>query len=165
MFYFVPMNIFILDTDPAKAAAYHCNRHVVKMALETAQILSTVVKKYNPEAEGFYKPTHMNHPCVKWTSVSRTNFEWTLALGFALCDEYTKRYGKIHKSEKILACASQHIKSIPEGGLTPFVQAMPDDVKDADTVKAYRRYYVKYKADILQWKTQVPYWILTFRNR
>ena len=35
------MNIFVLDKDPHIAAQMHCDRHVPKMIVESAQMLST----------------------------------------------------------------------------------------------------------------------------
>lgn len=153
------MNIFVLDTDPVKAAAYHCDKHVCKMLVETAQILSTVIQKHDPEAQGFYKPTHKNHPCVLWAGETKENFRWLYHLGRALCEQYTRRYGKTHKSETIIIGALSYYFYIPPGKLEPFVQCMPEDVKDTDPVKAYRQYYITYKSDLLQWKTEIPYWV------
>ena len=75
------MNIFVLDTSPKLAAEYHCNKHVVKMIIETAQMLSTAHDYLETGISGLYKPTHKNHPCSIWVRQSRENYLWTLDLG------------------------------------------------------------------------------------
>ena len=152
------MNIFVLDKDPRIAAQYHNDRHVVKMILETAQILSTINHKYGVEAP--YKATHHNHPCVLWAEQSTANYEWLVTLGFALCNEYTHRYNKIHKSVEALVATAFPPEDLPVGELTPFAQAMPDDCKDIDAVVAYRKYYNQHKQDLASWKNRpTPAWV------
>lgn len=125
------MNIFILSENPLKAAQMQCDKHVVKMVLETAQILSTV-------AGGPYKPTHKNHPCVLWAARNLTNFQWLVRHGIALCHEYSLRYGKRHKSQDVIESIVP--PDLPVG-ISEFVQCMPDQYKDSDPVVAYRKYY------------------------
>ena len=83
------MNIFYLDKNPKLAAKYHCDKHIVKMIIEYAQILSTVHHLYNSPNEilnKIYKKTHINHPCVKWaaSNLENYNFLYNLELVFAL---------------------------------------------------------------------------------
>lgn len=143
------MNVFILDTNPVTAAQMQADKHVVKMVLETAQILSTV-------CGGPYKPTHMNHPCVKWAGLNRVNFAWLKRHGLALCAEYTKRYGKVHKCQDVIAGAKvpRHLPI----GISEFVQCMPERFRDADPVVAYRKYY--HSKVFAAWNkcTPAPYW-------
>jgi len=127
------MNIFILDEDPAVAAQYQCDKHVVKMVLETAQILSTV-------NGGPYKPTHANHPCVKWAGAARDNYDWLVRHGKALSQEYAERYGRIHKSTHVIYMLEEPHITLPTGQ-TEFVQCMPEHFQGLDPVRAYRRYY------------------------
>ena len=87
------MNIFVLDLDPVKAARYQCNKHVVKMVLETAQLLCA---PFEPGVAP-YKRSHFNHPSSIWTRSSLSNYHWLIVHGMALCDEYEYRYSKIHK--------------------------------------------------------------------
>lgn len=152
------MNIFVLDRDPQIAATYHNDRHVVKMILESAQLLCSV----SPEGEAPYRRTHYNHPCAVWTRTSLHNYEWLLRLALALCDEYTRRYGKTHKSREVIDWCAYNVGPgfLPNIGLTEFVQAMPDDCKQEDAVEAYRLYYRKYKTKIAKWKApaQQPDW-------
>ena len=92
------MNIFFLSLDPAEAARLHCDKHVVKMILESCQLLycahwmcGTIMPS------NAYKKTHPNHPCAKWVRESQANYRWLCRLGLELCGEYTFRYGKHHK--------------------------------------------------------------------
>lgn len=139
------MNIFFLDADPVKAAEFHCDRHVVKMILETAQLLSTahVVLDCNLVA---YRPTHKNHPSAQWVRVSSSNYEWAYKLLVALCQEYRYRYGKNHATEAHLEALGRLPMRIREGSLTPIALAMPDVLKSLyGGVEAYRMYYSLYK--------------------
>ena len=130
------MNIFILDNSPAIAARYHADKHVPKMVLESAQMLSTVLK-------GPYKPTHANHPCTKWVAASRQNAEWLWLLADHLNIEYKERFGhsKNHKSWDAIEPIWREIRTLPDAGLTPFAQAMPEEYKQQSAVDAYRAYY------------------------
>lgn len=152
------MNIFVLDMDHRKAAAYHCDKHVVKMCLEYAQILSTTANTVLSEQVG-YKTTHLNHPCSVWARQTSDNTKWLAELLVALGDEYTLRYNKIHKSVDVgVNAARRAVKILPNTGMTPFAQAMPDEYKDADPVKAYRNYYLGSKRGFATWKNGEPDW-------
>jgi hypothetical protein len=149
------MNIFVLDNNPAKAAALHLDKHVVKMPLETAQMLSTVNGGYP------YKATHKNHPCTIWASKSKANYEWLVNLGVELCKEYTHRYGKVHKCQAVIEQLKNPPECVPDGDLMTFAQAMPDECKREDAVEAYRAYYRANKAHIAKWtKRDKPEWMV-----
>src|SRR6478609_6757201 len=161
------MNIFILDLDPAKCAAYHCDKHVVKMVTETAQILSTATKLKYKEfykediiADELYNITHPNHPPTKWAMESVANFQWLLNLGKSLEGEYSRRYKKIHASAKVIWLCEAVSNLFPRKSMTPFPQCMPDQYKDPiDAVKAYRNYYKGEKAYFARWQyTEPPKW-------
>ena len=96
------MNIFLLDTDTKKCAQYHCDKHVVKMILETAQLLCGVHHMTNQITEAPYKLSHRNHPCSIWARESLSNYLYLCELGLELCKEYTYRYGKRHKSQDVI---------------------------------------------------------------
>lgn len=152
------MNIFVLDIDPRKSAQYHCDKHIVKMTLESAQIMCTILNEmgYNTP----YKTTHKNHPCTVWARQSLSNYMWLRQLGIELHKEYQYRYGKLHKSGILIE--SLPIPNIKERGLFPFAQAMPDKYKDKNFVVAYRNYYANDKKDILKYtKRNVPEWLTT----
>lgn len=153
------MNIFVLDLNTEKAAQYHNDKHVVKMILETAQILCTVLNNMGYKTP--YRSTHQNHPCVKWASKTYDNFDWLRKLGLELCKEYTYRYGKIHKCQPLLEdLIIPSFDKFSDKGSTPFVQAMPNEYKDKDPVKAYRNYYLGAKKHILKYtRREIPFWV------
>jgi hypothetical protein len=152
------MNIFVLDKDPKKAARMQGDKHVVKMILETNQLLSSA--HWMSGGTAHYKLTHKNHPCSKWVRESLSNYKWLCTHGMALCEEYTKRYGRIHKTQKVNEDLCKNLPDIPEKGLTEFPLAMPDDVKTpGDPVKSYRDYYMKHKKNIVKWNhSEKPEW-------
>ena len=59
------MNIFLLDWNTDVCAQYHCDKHVVKMILESTQMLSTVHSKYYSDLAP-YLPVHAKHPCTPY---------------------------------------------------------------------------------------------------
>ena len=153
------MNIFYLHQDPVKAAEYQYNKHVVKMVLESAQILCTVHHKYmGDDADVPYKSTHKNHPSTLWAGQSAQNYEWLYRHFVALCEEYKKRYGKEHLS--YTKCKDK-VNMLPGGmletGLTDMPQCMPDEYKDDCSVQAYWNYYIHGKKDIANLKTEKLY--------
>lgn len=150
------MNIFVLDDDPYVCARMHADTHTVKMILETAQLLSTAVKFYEPNTEGLYKSCYVNHPCARWLRSSRDNFTWLAQLGMELADEFHYRYGNFHKSVYTIIEASSMARVIPSGYLTPFAQAMPDEFKTNDAVAAYRNYYKFGKSHLMKYTKRAP---------
>ncbi len=150
------MNIFVLDEKVEKCAEYHCDKHVIKMILESAQMLSAVVRLNGYDVG--YKLTHKNHPCTKWARESLSNYNWLVRLTRLLNYEYRYRYDKDinHKSYDLVKTLP--IPDLPDIGLTPFAQAMPDQYKNKNAVKAYRDYYINEKSSFLTWtkrKTQM----------
>lgn len=135
------MNIFVLSKEPIMAAKAMCDQHVVKMILESTQLLCGALP--NNSFAGQYKQTHMNHPCSVWTRTNDINYSWLYYHAISLCNEYTKRFDKIHKSHLIvLECAKQKkiIDDFEEEHID-FVMAMPDEIKSDDVVQSYRKYY------------------------
>jgi len=159
------MNIFVLDTNPTLAAQYHCDKHVVKMCLETAQILCSVRHKLNDSDPIPYRLTHQNHPCVLWAGENWFNYDWLCQLGHALCAEYTHRYSKIHACKAVITDCSAVIGLFTlslSDEITPFAQAMPEQYRGEDAVEAYRRYYREDKMRNIQcvWtKREKPFWL------
>lgn len=157
------MNIFVLDADPARAAIAHCDRHVVKMIVETAQMLSTAhhVLDHRPAIVGIYSPTHRGHQCSIWTREALGNYNWLLQLGQELCKEYSFRYGKVHKTQAVLERLATPPKFIEPFGLTPWAQAVGDEYKvPNNAILAYRRYYREAKAHLLTYrKRKPPIWL------
>ena len=139
------MNIFAPSPCPVESARQLADRHVVKMALETAQVLSTVLSAHGLTAP--YKPTHARHPCTLWAGSCRAAFDWTVAHGLALCDEYARRYGRVHGSRAAIEAARDSGVALPPGDLPPFALAMPDEHRGPDPHAAYRSYLAaKYTA-------------------
>lgn len=176
------MNRFILNLDPKIAAIEHCDKHVVKMILEEAQMLSTAhrildgqqeigtsasgrkVTRYrlNDDRDDIiYQAAHVNHPCTIWSRETSANYMWGFSLLDSLLEEYSFRYGKIHKTADLRECLSVLPQNISQGPLTPFAVAMPDDCKMPDAISAYRLYYKKYKSDFAVWtKRPAPIWFI-----
>ena len=154
------MNIFVLDKNIEKCARYHCDQHVVKMILESVQMLCTALNK--KEIITPYKSTHQNHPCVLWVERSFDNFSWLRNLAFALNNEYRFRFerGVDHKSMSVLNELSNH--DYEKRGLTEFAQAMPEKYKvPGDPVRAYRQFYLGEKMAFAKWtKRSIPAWLL-----
>ncbi len=160
------MNIFYLDNNPQKCAEYHCDKHVVKMILETAQLLSTAIVETQPELislynEGkIYKPTHKNHPSAVWCRKNKENFKWLWNLWYHLLNEYAYRYWKRHKSSFIILNSAAYVDIFPDWEFTQPTQAMPDEYKDDCSIKAYQHYYDIDKQRMHSWKRRpTPYFI------
>ena len=171
------MNIFYLNVDPLKCAQQHCNRHVVKMIVEYAQLLSTAHRVLDGKIEirdgknyyshnvwdsKIYKATHVNHPCSKWVRESSQNYTWLLYLWKNLLDEYYYRYGRIHKSESLFPYLSQvPINSKTAKYVTQPPAVMPKEfIISEDNVINYRNYYQLGKTEILYYtKRKKPDWM------
>lgn len=152
------MNIFILDLNQEQNVKYYVDKHVVKMPLETCQMLSTVYSFTNQAELAPYKINHANHPCSKWTRESLSNWLWLRNLGLEICKEYTYRYDKHHKCEQIMR--DMVTPNIIDIGLTNFSEAMPEQYRCDDAIKAYRDYYNGDKKHLFKWKKRaVPEWI------
>lgn len=174
------MNIFKLSECPFKSAEMMCDKHVVKMIIETAQLLSTAhrvldgnlyldktangrsIKRWRHPDErmenNLYKASHVNHPSAVWCRETSENYYWLYRHFTALCSEYTYRYDKIHKTETLLVNSLlQRPKNILDGLSTPLPQAMPDQYKREDVTEAYRAYYIGEKNGFAKWtKREVP---------
>lgn len=176
------MNIFFLDKDPRICAEMHLDKHVVKMIIEYAQLLSTAHRlldgvsvigltpsgrkqqqwQLNDERNRLlYKATHPNHPSAKWARDSAENYQWLYQLFCHLCDEYTYRYGKKHMTdEKLRNILSRIPTNISKKTFVAPWRAMPDEVKIGnDSLASYRNYYIINKAGFAKWtKREVPFW-------
>ena len=147
------MNIYVEDENPALAAFSLPDKHIVKMPLETTQMIALVFSKwywnigpvlkkdgtpYKTEKGAF-----RNHPCTKWAAKNDHNFQWLLQHGISLCNEYESRYGKKHACETSIRLAGliQMESGCPEKH-SPFVRAMPLEFQTlrCSTVEAYRLY-------------------------
>ena len=155
------MNIFYLHECPDKAARLQYNKHVVKMILESAQMLCTAHHCYGDkyQVENVpYKQAHLNHPSTVWTRRSKSTYMWLYNHMMALGDEYTKRYGKTHlsitKCKDFLAIPPRHIQG--DDWCQP-PQAMPDEYKTECSIQAYWNYYIGEKHVVVNHNKEKPY--------
>ena len=169
------MNIFFLSEDPTEAAKMQMDVHCIKMILESAQMLATVLRNYGLTDEEspvrLYKATHARHPSTLWAQETRTNYNWLCVHALELCAEYTRRYGKVHKSQELIEgyCDLDHL--VPDGDLTEFAVAISEDyaVETAsDTVVGrYRKYYAITKPRVMKrpvtFKGTTPAWFNDLR--
>lgn len=156
------MNIFFIDKDPEIAAKAMADKHIVKMILETAQILCTAhrvidgtpythtsakgrkIKRYkHPSHDNvLYQSAYYNHPCNVWVRQSVDNYNWTYRHFANLCYQYRQRFNRVHKAEKqLLMVLFYPPVNLQYGPLTPPAQAMPDQYRNSDPIVAYRTYY------------------------
>jgi hypothetical protein len=158
------MNIFFLDENPTLSAQYHVDKHVVKMILETAQLLCgvhhmTVHDKIHDTGQVPYKLSHKNHPCSIWCRESLSNYLYLCELGLELSKEYTYRYGKRHKSQDVIEWCLINKPNIPDIEFTEPAKAMPDEYKVKSVVESYRNYYIGAKSGFAIWKNrEKPFW-------
>ena len=146
------MNIFFLHKDPSRAAKAQCDKHVVKMVLETTQMLSTAARRQGHDVG--YQSAYPKHPMTIWVGDTRDNFCWTLQHAIELSKEYTVRYSKLHASQKVIDNIHEYYPNISFDNITEPPQCMPDEFKCDNYVRAYRDYYI-YK--IGEWK-RPPKW-------
>ena len=170
------MNIFVLDTNPLLAALMHCDKHVPKMCVEAAQMMASALRRHGATDEQMpltksgtpYKGGYAHHPCTVWAGDSRDNFLWLADHAIFLSGEYARRFGKIHACTIPIADMRDKALTIPEGDLTPFALAMPDEYRPRgssddvlymeaegdDAVKAYRAYY--HSKQFAKWEKGTP---------
>ena len=144
------MNIFYFYKSPMLSAQAQPDKMLVKMPLETAQMLCTAHRVLDgdeyADEHGLYKEAYKNHPCTIWARESSANYWWLYSHFIALGAEYTHRYGKRHASvEKLWKPLFKHPKNIYQGAMTPLAQAMPEEYKNEDPIVAYRNYCINEK--------------------
>lgn len=178
------MNIFYISNDPIEAAQWMVDRHVVKMILESAQLLSTAhrildgeetvelsktgrktkrYKLYDSREPILYSATHINHPSAVWCRQSVENYNWLVDHFFALMAEYTYRYEKEHKCFGELSYQLQSPpKNLKEWNWTEMPSCMDDKYKIGnDPIQNYRNYYKVGKTKLHKWtRREAPEWIL-----
>ena len=183
------MNIFYLSNSPQECAKFHVDRHVTKMVLEYAQLLSTAhrildgtqsvglsktgrkqVRYVLPDEREsiLYSATHINHPSAIWCRQSSANYMWLAELLEECCKEYCYRYGKVHKVERdglMQTLKNNFPKNISDKPFTEPTPAMPDECKvPGDSIKSYQNYYLMNKGHLWSWKGKInsrtmPVWL------
>ena len=163
------MNIFYLSHNREEIPSMMVDKHIVKMILETSQILSTAHRFLDGNNNVLsddrnnilYKATHINHPSTKWARSTTNNYNWTANHLREIAEEYTYRYGKIHKSMRLFDHLKNTPKHIPYGDFTPPPSCMDKQyIISNDTVENYRNYYKYGKSHIHKWTGRnVPIWI------
>ena len=154
------MNIFVTDPSPIQSASNLPDKHIVKMPLETCQMLAIIYSDWYYgvgklyKADGYaYRTAHgafRHHPCTQWAAANQYNLAWLIVHGFALCTEYTERYGKVHTCYDVLLQAADIYNDCFDESwstayfkVTDFTRAMPEYLKYDDTIStitAYQRY-------------------------
>lgn len=158
------MNIFFLSNDYTTAAEMHCDKHAVKMVLETAQMLSTAHRALDgdqyADKHSLCKIAHLNHPSTQWVRAGSENYKWAYGLFVALLNEHKKRYGTTHKYWSLVKPLKQLPRAIAKSNFKRPPQCMPDAYKHPNTVTAYRRYYQGEKAYFASWARapKTPKW-------
>lgn len=150
------MNIFVTNTDPATCAGEHCDVHLRKMIVETAQLLATAHYELDGKVVA-YKPTHKNHPCAVWVRSHPANYSWAHNLLVSLCVEYWIRFRKDHKTEQY--CDT--LQNLPIGMRSRvytrnafpenFVMAMPEEFKQKSVETSYQDYL---NAKFAEWRSR-----------
>tara|TARA_R100000406_G_scaffold96190_1_gene93141 strand:- start:6918 stop:7448 length:531 start_codon:yes stop_codon:yes gene_type:complete len=175
------MNIFVLDENPIVAAEMHCDKHVPKLIVETAQMMASALRRHGATDEVMpiaqtsgkpYKGGYHNHPCTIFVGDTHMNYLWTAHLGIALCREYQKRFQRTHACQAPIYQMMDLFHMIPIGGLTEFARAFQKDNPDMDdlydtskftAVEAYRQYYLRGKAHFAKWERGTPapsWWVI-----
>ena len=178
------MNIFYLHEDPVQNAKWHIDKHIVKMPIEYAQLMSTAhrildghmyigrtangrrIKRWKLQDERddiLYKASHVNHPSAVWVRESIENYFQMYKIYMATLAEFTHRYGKVHGASKPSMYLMRAPLNIPLVKGTQIPQAMPDYCKvEGDPITAYRNYYINEKKRFATWKNkEIPEWFMT----
>ncbi|GCE65828.1 hypothetical protein OMCYN_01774 [cyanobiont of Ornithocercus magnificus] len=164
------MNIFYTDKDPEAAARSLPDKHVVKMPVETVQMLVSALLRHGIQPRVFtskgtiHKGGYHHHPSTIWAGDTQANAMWLWQHGMSLCAEYSQRYGKTHFAEGQLMLILDYLPKLPAGDLTSPTLAMPAECKTADPVESYRnciRAKVAAKPKSFVWSkgTAAPTWL------
>ena len=155
------MNIFYLDHNPKRCAQMHCDKHVLKMIIEYAQLMSTAHRVLDGyDGLDLMKATHANHPSGIWVRASKTNYKWLYKMWCWLLKEYTYRYGKTHACSRLIEPLADPPANIRKTKFIEPTPAMPEEfIIAGDSLTSYRSYYVNRKADIARWtRRDTPEW-------
>lgn len=156
------MNLFIVDYDINKCIQSLPDKHIVKMPVESTQLLCAayyILDQANGLEGKIYKPSHLKHPCALWAAESSLNWDWLKEYTIKLGEEYTFRYGKSHKSVELAKHLTKPIFNKTE--MTAFVKCVPEEFRELDVVEAYRQYFIYYKQHIKRYTGRdIPSWFI-----
>lgn len=158
------MNIFFLSLNVKLCAQAYYDKHVGKILLEIAQMLSTAIRLLSDcyDSDKIYRRTHDNHPMAIWVRSYQENWQWTLQLAIALHEEWCYRFQKTHKSYQVIEYISKltlTLPSTPNGRLSFIPRCMPENCLGGKAVTAYRRYYMIEKRALASWHVRgQPTW-------
>lgn len=178
---FISLNIFFLSPNTTLCAQEHVDKHVVKMTLEYGQLMSTAhrvldgtpyygktinnrrIQRFllpDEREEVIWKASHFNHPSGIWVRSSQEHYQWLFQLWLSMLEEYSFRYQKSHKAERMKSWFAQSPTNIPKlGWLTDPPPAMPDKYKVSNSIESYRNYYRGDKQTFANWKNRSkPEW-------
>lgn len=164
------MNIFWTDPDPITAAISLPDCHVVKMPVESVQMLVSACIRHGQQpavttaAGTIHRGGYAAHPCTIWTGGSRENALWLWQHAMALCLEFRHRYGHDHACRQQLRQVWPSLGLMPSIGLTPPALAMPVELQGTDPVESYRawiRFKVGTAPQTFVWRRgrSAPHWI------
>jgi hypothetical protein len=186
------MNIFYLNNDPKICAEMHVDRHVCKMVIEYAQLLSTAHRVLDGEEyrrlsannrsikawrlpdgreERLMKPTMMNHPSAIWVRQSDKNYLWLYTMWVELLKEFTYRYGKTHACARLIPDLVLLPTNIPNKPFTGPTPAMPDECKvPGNSLQSYHNYYLMNKEHLWSWSGKInsrpiPSWLIEMQQK
>jgi hypothetical protein len=143
------VNIFVTDPNPIISASYLDDKRVVKMVLESTQMLCTALNETGGSSP--YRSTHKNHPCSIWARQSKGNWEWLWRHAWTLASEYEYRYGRVHKCVDILSNLDP--KTVPEGKQTSWPNCTTyKHINDVHTA------YMLYLSDKWESDKRTPTW-------
>lgn len=159
------MNIFATSYDPRQSARDLPDKLVVKMVLESAQMLSMSGNKVisGLDQSRIYKSTkaYEKHPCTLWAGKCLANYIWLVEHSLEIGKEYTRRYGKVHKSVNVIMyikeCLLSNLGNVcydayTSKSVTPFALAMPEKYQDPiDPCSSYREYMQAEKSYYSKW--------------
>ena len=164
------MNIFAIEgtgnnIDWVKSAKSQDNYRVVKMILESCQMLCTTLNELSGKQVTPYRSTHKSHPSTKWVCASSANFESLVEHTMAMLEEYTERFGKVHKCASVLEkCLDIYDPSLfPSQEQTRLPLAMPYEFHSDNIIESYRRFYAS-KPRMRYPKDKIPSWFLEYRG-
>jgi len=169
------VNIFVLDYEPELAAMWLCDKHVVKMPVESAQMMASALRRHGATDDDMpltksgtpYRGGYKHHPCTVWAGECQANFWWLFRHAREICRQYSLRYNKVHACEYAILSMGDRLCTLPGRtknlsllSRTDFVQAMPDELKRDCPVEAYRNYYRIAKRSIAKYRLgNAPEWL------